>query len=89
MTFIATDISVCQCVSVFVLHGQCSRVGRLILAEPPEGLPQCLHQCELQVDDHVQDGLQREQQISSHYIGNWQFVLHNFNAHIVRKIVIL
>lgn len=44
---------------------QAERLRLAALAEPPEGFPERLHQGELEVDHHVQNGLQGESNAQS------------------------
>ena len=45
------------CCIVRLWYLQVERFCVIVLAEPPEGFPQCLHESELKVDHHVQNGL--------------------------------
>lgn len=63
---------------------QAERLRLTALAEPPEGFPECLHQGELEVDHHVQNGLRGGSNAQIHTLFSNIFIAESSSLAVFR-----
>lgn len=69
-------------------HSQRGRVSCLALAKPPERLPQCLHQRELQVHHDVQNGLRERGKLLFTHIRSRRCLYFKYNQEIKIRFIV-